>query len=82
MNAQQYLELEDSALLGQCEVHTYRSSGPGGQHRNKTSSAVRLHHQPTRLIAKGEAAHTTPTLRPGRSTLFAHSAIFCGSGVK
>jgi len=54
MNAQQYLELEDPALLGQCEVHTYRASGPGGQHRNKTSSAVRLHHQPTRLIAKGE----------------------------
>ncbi len=54
MNAKEYLELEDQALLGQCEVHTYRSSGPGGQHRNKTSSAVRLHQQPTRLIAQGE----------------------------
>ncbi len=54
MQAMKYLELDDAALLIQCEVHTYRSSGPGGQHRNKTSSAVRLHHQPTRLIAKGE----------------------------
>lgn len=54
MPASQYLELDDAALLAQCVVHTYRSSGPGGQHRNKTSSAVRLHHRPTGLIAKGE----------------------------
>lgn len=54
MAVRDYLELDDSALLIQCEVHTYRSSGPGGQHRNKTSSAVRLHHRPTGLIAKGE----------------------------
>lgn len=54
MIADEYLELEDAALLAQCEVHTYRSSGPGGQHRNKTSSAVRLHHGPTGLTGKGE----------------------------
>ena len=44
-----YLELEDSALVGQCDVDTYRSRGPGGQKRNKTSSAVRLRHRPTGL---------------------------------
>ncbi len=44
------LELEDEALLGQCDVDTYRARGPGGQKRNKTSSAVRLRHRPTGLI--------------------------------
>ena len=37
-----YLELSDRALLERCDVHTYRASGPGGQKRNKTDSAVRL----------------------------------------
>ena len=46
------LDFDDAALLAECEVHTYRASGPGGQKRNKTSSAVRLHHGPSGLIAK------------------------------
>ena len=32
------------------KVDTFRSSGPGGQHMQKTSSAVRLTHLPTRLV--------------------------------
>jgi hypothetical protein len=52
--ADQYLAMEDAALLAQCEVHTYKSSGPGGQHRNKVSSAVRLVHGPTRVSAHGD----------------------------
>jgi hypothetical protein len=36
-------------LLRECDVETYRASGPGGQHRNKTESAVRMTHRPTGL---------------------------------
>lgn len=38
-------------LLRQCDVETYRGSGPGGQHRNRRDSAVRLTHRPTGLVA-------------------------------
>jgi len=34
----------DNALLSECKVETFRSSGKGGQHANKTESAVRLTH--------------------------------------
>ena len=37
----------DADLLRECEVDTFRSSGPGGQHVNKTESAVRLRHLPS-----------------------------------
>lgn len=46
-------ELEDQLLLGECRVETYRASGPGGQKRNKTSSAVRITHAPTGTWATG-----------------------------
>ncbi len=37
-------------LLRECDVETYRGSGPGGQHRNKTESAVRMTHRPSGVV--------------------------------
>jgi hypothetical protein len=50
--------LSDEQLLRQCEVDTYRASGPGGQKRNKTSSAVRLRHPPSGLIVIAEESRS------------------------
>jgi len=46
-----WLELEK--FLDQCVLRAQRRSGPGGQHRNKTSSGIFLEHKPTGHI--GEA---------------------------
>ena len=40
----------DEDLLREFEVETFRSSGPGGQHVNKTESAVRLRHVPSGVV--------------------------------
>ncbi|MCK4340730.1 MAG: peptide chain release factor-like protein [Phycisphaerae bacterium] len=47
------LNYDDARLLAECEVHLHRVSGPGGQHRNKVSSAVRLRHRPSGLVVSG-----------------------------
>jgi hypothetical protein len=50
--------LSDATLLAQCDVDTYRASGPGGQKRNKTSSAVRLRHGPSGLLVIAEESRS------------------------
>src|SRR5438132_12813254 len=53
-----WLRMDDAALLSQCKVDTYRASGPGGQKRNKTSSAVRLRHEPSGMIVIAEESRS------------------------
>lgn len=44
--------LSPDKLLDSCGLRTQRRSGPGGQHRNKTSSGVFLHYPPTDTTAE------------------------------
>ena len=72
-----FLALEDDALVGQCEVDHYRASGPGGQKRNKTSSAVRLRHRPTGLAVtagddRSQAVNKKRAIRRLRAAIALH----------
>lgn len=58
MKRELWTDLSDEQLLAQCEVDTYRASGPGGQKRNKTSSAVRIRHLPSELIVIAEESRS------------------------
>ena len=44
----------DEDLLRECEIETFRSSGPGGQHVNKTESSVRLRHLPSGVVVTSQ----------------------------
>lgn len=41
-------DLDD--LARQCDVEFFIAGGPGGQHRNKVESGVRLTHRPTGFV--------------------------------
>lgn len=44
------LDYSDERLLAECTVEARRVRGPGGQHRNKVSSGIRLTHRPSGLV--------------------------------
>ena len=50
MNSPIYIPDSDEELLKKCNVDTFRAGGKGGQHLNKTESAVRMTHLPTGIV--------------------------------
>jgi protein subunit release factor B len=57
------LALPDAALLAQCEESFFVGGGPGGQHRNKTETAVRLVHPATGVTVTATERRSQPQNR-------------------
>jgi peptide chain release factor 2 len=54
--------LEDNAEIkiekSDLEIDIYRASGPGGQHRNKVETAVRIRHIPSGIVVRSEGSRS------------------------
>jgi RF-1 domain len=54
MTRDELLALDDTELAKRCKFEAYKSGGPGGQKRNKTSSAAKITH-----VELGISAHSS-----------------------
>lgn len=64
--------MNNQSLLEACTVRGYQGSGPGGQHRNKTNTGVKLSFAPFNLeirCCEDRSAQVNRTLALGRMRL-------------
>lgn len=56
--AYSFLTSDDRLLAHACRMEAYQASGPGGQKRNRTYSAIRLTHPPTGISVIAEESRS------------------------
>lgn len=66
--------LSEAEFLRECSLKQTRRGGPGGQHRNKVSTAIVITHEPTGIIAeaserRSQADNRKVAIRRLRETL-------------
>lgn len=59
--------LDRAVLEREVEFEAFRASGPGGQHVNRTNSALRLRHPPSGVVV---IAEDTPSQHRNRELAF------------
>ncbi len=80
LEAKRAFALSDDALLAECDEQFFVASGPGGQHRNKTETGVRLAHRATGVVVtaterRSQLQNRREALDRLRAALLKHSYV-------